>query len=62
MTVSMVDLKDHFVERFFSNGTYEYKGRALEPIKREEVIHIKGKPSHIEHVIEVHHHITLNTH
>jgi hypothetical protein len=53
MTVSMVDLKDHFVERFYPNGTYEYKGRALQPLTRDEIILIKGKPAHVEHVVEV---------
>jgi penicillin amidase len=61
MTVSMVDLKDHFVEHFFPNGTYEYKGRAIEPTRRVETIHIKGKPSYTEHVIETVHGPIIST-
>ncbi len=53
ITVSMVDTKDNFIEKFFHNGTYEYLGKAMSPRIREEVIQIKGQAPHVEKVIEV---------
>ena len=43
-------------------NTYEHKGKHLTADVRDEVIHIKGAPDHVEQVVEVFHRNYIETH
>lgn len=54
--LSMVDIKDHFIEKFnWNDTTYEYKGQMLKPQIHEEEILIKGSDPVVEKVYETIH-------
>lgn len=54
VTLASIDVEDLFVERFITNTGYEYQGRVVEAVIRNESINVKGRSEpHVEYVREV---------